>query len=562
MNFSVSSTFHPPGHASRRPRPLMSLAVMLGGFLALQGPATFAQTTFYNPVTSGLWSVGSTWNGGVVPPNSTTTTFVIGMGGRTISVGAGDTISILRIRLGHSSHAGGGAGLLTMAGGSLQSETFITVGSSDSGTFTQTGGSVAAASVDLGLFYALDAGRTSATWTMSGTAALTATGTMRVGPNTQSNQFAGGLNTAFTQGDTSTVSIGGDILIGATINTNSAITNVYNLDSGTLTLSGRIGSPGSQANSTNNFAFNGGTLAYNGGTDRSDFLQGLSNAFVKAGGASIDTGGRSLTIAQPLLTDATSTGGGLTKLGSGTLALAGANTYTGTTTISAGRLALGANGSFANSTSIIVGDSGSSGTVLDLTAKTDSFTIGAGQILSGGGTVQLASSGTLNVLGTFAPGNSPGLFTYEAGTTVLSGTTAMEIFGTSRAVSPSHGSGFYDAVDVNGGGLLQLGGLLMLEFNQAFTDNTTFDLFSALGGSALGGNFSGVSVVGSFYNDLSWSQTSGVWKSSNTVGGQSLEFTAATGQLVIVPEPGAIALVGIGLAVAGWSAARRRRQAA
>jgi len=247
----------------------------------------------------------------------------------------------------------------------------------------------------------------------------------------------------------------------------------------------------------------------------------------------------------------------LTKQGTGALTLSAANTYTGVTTISAGRLALGANGSFVNSPTIIVGGSGSSGAVLDLTAKTGAFTIGAGQTLSGGGTVQLASSGTLNVLGTFAPGNSPGLFTYEAGTTVLTGTTVMEIFGTSRATGPSHGAGFYDAVDVTGGGTLQLGGLLTLSFDQVFNDNTSFNLFSPFGGSTLIGSPSGVNVIGSFYTGLTWNPTASGWKSSNTASGQSLEFSAASGTLVIVPEPGALALAGLGIGLAGWLARRR-----
>jgi len=206
-----------------------------------------------------------------------------------------------------------------------------------------------------------------------------------------------------------------------------------------------------------------------------------------------------------------------------------------------------------------VGSAGSSGAVLDLTAKTGGFSIGAGQLLGGGGTVQLASSGTLNVLGTFSPGNSPGLFTYDGGTSVLAGTTLMEIFGTSRATSPSHGSGFYDAVDVVNNGTLQFGGTLALEFSSLFDDNTTFDLFVPATGSSLAGNFSGVTVSGGFYTGLSWSQTGGTWKSSNTTAGQSLEFSSATGQLVIVPEPSAVVLAGLGVGLAGWAAARRRR---
>lgn len=250
----------------------------------------------------------------------------------------------------------------------------------------------------------------------------------------------------------------------------------------------------------------------------------------------------------------------LRQLGSGTLLLNGANSYTGTTSINAGTLALAAGGSFANSTAIIVGDAGSTGAVLDLTAKTGAFSIGAGQLLGGGGTARLASSGTLNVAGTFSPGNSPGLFTSEAGTTLLSGTTLMEIFGTSRATSPSHGTGFYDAVNVVNNGILQFGGQLTLEFSSLLDDNTSFDLFTPATGSSLTGNFTGVNVGGSFYTGLSWNLAGSTWKSSNTAGGQSLEFNATSGQLVIVPEPHAITigLVGIGAVAVGRRFRRRR----
>jgi hypothetical protein len=50
-----------------------------------------------------------------------------------------------------------------------------------------------------------------------------------------------------------------------------------------------------------------------------------------------------------------------------------------------------------------------------------------------------------------------------------------------------------------------------------------------------------------------------LWTSTATSGGQSFTFDAAAGTLAIVPEPGAIALAGVGIAMAGWSLRRRRR---
>jgi autotransporter-associated beta strand protein len=260
----------------------------------------------------------------------------------------------------------------------------------------------------------------------------------------------------------------------------------------------------------------------------------------------VNAGGR-LLVSGPI---ATGSGGdrSLTKTGPGTLELGAANTFSGPTIISQGTLALGAAGSFANSSTITVGDAGSSGAVLDLTGNSGGFTLGAGQTLEGGGTVKQLSSGTLTVAGLFSPGNSPGLFSYDGGTTLLSGTTLMEITGTARATSPSHGSGFYDAVNVSGGGLLSFGGTLELTFSSLFDTDTSFSLFSVLDSASLAGNFADVTVSGSFYNGLSWSKpTSNLWKSSETVGGQSLEFNASTGTLVIVvPEPSTLALLAVG----------------
>jgi autotransporter-associated beta strand protein len=87
--------------------------------------------------------------------------------------------------------------------------------------------------------------------------------------------------------------------------------------------------------------FDGGTLQAT--ADNPAFMQGLSTAFIRKGGATIDSAGFSLTIAQALLDG--SGNGGLTKTGLGTLLLDGTNTYAGATTVIEGTL--GGNGSIA-----------------------------------------------------------------------------------------------------------------------------------------------------------------------------------------------------------------------
>ena len=134
------------------------------------------------------------------------------------------------------------------------------------------------------------------------------------------------------------------------------------------------------------------------------------------------------------------------KTGAGTTTLTGSNTYTGATIIQQGSLALSSTGSIANSTTLVVGDTGSSGAVLDLTAKSG-YTIASGTTLKGVGTVNVGANNTLTISGTHAPGNSPGVQSVTGNLSYGSGS----IFEWDLASSATGTRGTqYDGVNVTG----------------------------------------------------------------------------------------------------------------
>lgn len=262
---------------------------------------------------------------------------VVGDGGTgTVNLsGSGIVNSAAGFRIGWSGTANG---TVVQTGGTANIPANVILGNANSaqGTYNISAGTL---NVSTGTGFNLIVGNAD---TSKGTLNVSGTGTIKLdnnasillgNGNTNTNNTVtqtGGTITAFSDVGT-TVGGTGSVVIGSAAATG---TNTYNLTGGTLTVA-KVTSAGS----TSFFNFKGGTLK--AAADSTTFVSGLTAASIEAGGANIDSNGHNVTITSALL-DAGG-GGGVTKTGTGTLTLAGVNTYLGNTAINAGSLALADN---------------------------------------------------------------------------------------------------------------------------------------------------------------------------------------------------------------------------
>jgi autotransporter-associated beta strand protein len=119
----------------------------------------------------------------------------------------------------------------------------------------------------------------------------------------------------------------------------------YHLGGGVLQTYGFSENPVATIPITSTVQFDGGTLKATG--DNSQFIGGLDNAIIQAGGAVIDSNSFALTINQDLLHDpalGATTDGGLTKNGAGTLTITVTGSWTGDTRVNGGTLSFSQTG--------------------------------------------------------------------------------------------------------------------------------------------------------------------------------------------------------------------------
>jgi fibronectin-binding autotransporter adhesin len=223
-------------------------------------------------------------------------------------------------------------------------------------------------------------------------------------PNRMEIAYLAGSTGTFSMGAAPTATIG-QVDFGSG-------TGTIELLGGTLT----VGTVDSGVGGTGVFNFNGGTLRPS--ASNASFMAGLATANVRNGGATIDTNGFNITIAQPLVHSTiggdNSTDGGLTKNGAGTLTLTGASTYNGPTYVTGGTLLLPASGPGY------------------FTTSGATFTVsGAGSTLgtTGSGPFNVFNNTSMSVTsgGLFMPSGSLNLGTFIGGALVIDGAGSSAI---------------------------------------------------------------------------------------------------------------------------------------
>lgn len=450
---------------------LLAVTTLIACFQQVFGAINTYQ---WNGTTNSSWSTGTNWSAspgvGVTGGSSDSRLNVYNGAGQPLvySVAQGTTVFANTSGRGMviSSASGVMAGNMEITGGSFStfgSTLSDIIGNAATGILTVSGGSFIGASASAGgTILGLNSGNWVSTLNVSGTGNATVTRLQL-----------------------------------------SAGTTTVNLDGGTLTANEivDVDNSGVAGNSNTTFNFNGGTLT--AGADAvPSFMTGLTNAYVKSGGAKIDTNGKDITIGQALLAPVSGLSGGLDKSGSGTLTLSNTNTYTGATNITGGKLVV--NGNISTSSLTTVESSGS---------------------LGGSGTV-----GTTTVNGALAPGNAIGSLNFS-GSLILAGTANFEI-------DPTNGLGLNRSSDLaNVSGAITYGGILNVLYGGSASDFTQGMVFNLFDGSSFSGSFSSLNLP-SLTGGLSWQDN-----------------LATNGSLSVVPEPNAIFLGALGM----FALLRRRR---
>ncbi|MEX1049754.1 MAG: autotransporter-associated beta strand repeat-containing protein [Akkermansiaceae bacterium] len=485
--------------------------------------------------TSGSWIVGTNWvgnpNGSGVPTHgvgSIQTFYNTGATNLSTFLGAGRNVGTLKFDANADSDVT--IRLATTAAGTTIANLTMDVTSGN-----------AAIDIDSGAAGNFLIGVTAGSMVLNDNLVITHNGSGNLTINRPISSGTG-LTTSLTKDGTGTL----------TLTAANNFTGGFILNAGTLNING-LNSLGGTAALPSTVTINGGTIdntsgaaitistklhayAFNGdfsfkGTNALNLSTGNVNLGTASGTTrKITTTAGTLTI-EGVISDGT-TANSLIKDGAGTLTLAGANAYTGTTVIKAGSLKINTTTTISTSSSIVVGDTGSSGAVLN--AASAGFTVGSAQTLSGIGKV-LATGQTVLASGTISAGDSSvGTLSFDGGALTLDSTSKFTYaLGTSSDLVS-----LLNSVTLN----LGSGTLGMADF--AFSNSGGFGpgIYTLISGAS---SFTGSLDSG----DLAGSVNG--FSSTLSMSGNNLILTASA-----VPEPNAAAMLG-GL---GLLALLRRRR--
>ncbi len=364
-----------------------------------------------------------------------------------------------------------GSGTLTLAG----SSTFTGATSVTAGALELTGGALA------------------------GNASVAADGTLRLSHGSYGVVYGGqltGTGNVVVSGASNDLQLSGN---------NSGFT-------GTLTVS-----DGAQLRLRNDNAVSGASLVLQGGGAVSVYnyignnaltvgslASGDATTWVRLGsegnrGMTVGSNNQSTTFAGVIKNDVSGTGF-LTKVGSGTLTLTGANTYGGDTTVSAGTLEVGGAGTLG---------AGTYGAAVS-NAGTLAFSTSANQtlsgVISGAGSLAKSGSGTLTLGGanTFTGGTTLAAGTLRAGHAQAFGTSAVRLEG---GVLDLNGHAVANTLRLAGGSVTGFASLNASQFDFTLTStprlsgtisgtlNLAQKQVDATGGLAVTGTLKGANAV-------------------------------------------------------------------
>jgi len=262
-----------------------------------------------------------------------------------------------------------------------------------------------------------------------------------------------------------------------------------------------------------------------------------------------------------------------TKAGAGTLELTAASPYSGTTTIAAGQLRFSGTGSLTGNTGpVVVNGSDAQLKWNSSVALTRPLTVTQGTI-SGTGSISATGGVSIGTNAVLSPGNSPGTQAFTTGLTLTPGGTYVWEVNSGTGTTGTN----WDLINVTGGGLNLASLSGAGKFNLDLTTLTASGSSGSMDNYTPGGSYTwrifdanALTLPGSFSAPYAGTDITSLfnvlttnWQGTAPASNDISVKVAADGtgiDLVVVPEPGTIALGVIGIGLAGLATWRRRRR--